>query len=162
MKQFRLFHLQVELVSLKNQPNERRSFALKIMKKKQIVETRQQTHILSEKVFTSFCSFSFTLCPSLVALEFYLHFLLSFYSCIANSIQFRADSSAFVLLSLLTTIVTFSFHFALPLYQIKIYYSPTFSLILLLFSSRILCQSAIFLLLFDCTKRSKTAPIYTC
>ncbi|GIY09501.1 hypothetical protein CEXT_454211 [Caerostris extrusa] len=39
---------RVELVQLRNDPN--RSYAFKIMKKAQIVETRQQQHILSEKI----------------------------------------------------------------------------------------------------------------
>ncbi|GBN76791.1 cGMP-dependent protein kinase, isozyme 2 forms cD4/T1/T3A/T3B [Araneus ventricosus] len=39
---------RVELVQLNNDPT--RSFALKVMKKAQIVETRQQQHILSEKI----------------------------------------------------------------------------------------------------------------
>lgn len=38
---------RVELVTLVN--DNQRSFALKVMKKAQIVETRQQQHILSEK-----------------------------------------------------------------------------------------------------------------
>lgn len=38
---------RVELVTLSN--DSQRSFALKVMKKAQIVETRQQQHILSEK-----------------------------------------------------------------------------------------------------------------
>lgn len=45
---------RVELVALKKDKEGmtagNKSFALKIMKKRQIVETRQQTHILSEKV----------------------------------------------------------------------------------------------------------------
>ena len=35
------------------------SFALKVMKKKQIVETRQQTHILSEKNIMAECTSQF-------------------------------------------------------------------------------------------------------
>lgn len=46
---------RVELVALKKEKEGMtvgiKSYALKIMKKRQIVETRQQTHILSEKVF---------------------------------------------------------------------------------------------------------------
>lgn len=38
---------RVELVQLKHDPS--RSFALKQMKKRQIVDTRQQQHIMSEK-----------------------------------------------------------------------------------------------------------------
>ena len=49
---------RVELVTFKGAKKvsgeEGKSFALKVMKKKQIVETRQQTHILSEKVSSSF------------------------------------------------------------------------------------------------------------
>jgi len=44
---------RVELVTFKGKRvsgEDGKSFALKVMKKKQIVETRQQTHILSEKV----------------------------------------------------------------------------------------------------------------
>lgn len=41
---------RVELVTFKKKVDDVKSFALKIMKKKQIMETRQQTHILSEKV----------------------------------------------------------------------------------------------------------------
>lgn len=51
--------LQVELVSLKNQANDNASLALKIMKRRQIVETRQQTHILSEKNIMSECNSPF-------------------------------------------------------------------------------------------------------
>lgn len=48
---------RVELVSLKE--NRSTSFALKIMKKAQIVETRQQQHILNEKriMLESNCNF---------------------------------------------------------------------------------------------------------